>query len=166
MCVRTKLLFEKIDPEKDTVIVPLIVVSEILVPVPATQRLSVVSKLQEMFELYPFDLPAATIAADLVARHGTLSSTQQYNERQVLRADAMIIASAKAARAEKFYCHDKKCRALASLIMEACDLPTGDETMIDKWMAADIRDGKQPPKTPVSKLETKSKKHKKRERTD
>jgi hypothetical protein len=38
----------------------------------------------------------------------------------------MIVASAKAAGATRFYSHDTECRALASLIMTSYDLPTKD----------------------------------------
>jgi hypothetical protein len=149
--VRAKLLFERLDPEKDTVIVPMVVLSEILVPLSEAERLAVVGKLLEIFTICPFDLPAAMIAADLVAQHNKLPADQQYNERQVMRADTMVVASAKASGATDFYCHDKKCRGLAALVMTAHDLPTGGETMLDTWLAADIRDGKQPPKPVVHK---------------
>lgn len=36
----------------------------------------------------------------------------------------MIVASAKAFGASKFYTHDEKCRKLAGLAMDAYDLPT------------------------------------------
>ena len=48
----------------------------------------------------------------------------QYDSRDVLKADAMIIGTAKAAGATIFYTHDARCRALAQLVMKVEDLPT------------------------------------------
>ena len=85
------------------------------------------------------DLEAAAIAADLWSRHKEAPKDQQYGRRQVLRADAMIVASVCAAGATEFYSHDRRCRALASLLMAARDLPTDDPE--DMFLKDDIRRG-------------------------
>jgi len=68
-----------------------------------------------------------------------LSKDLQYNQRHVLKADAMIVAAAKSAGATEFYSHDKKCRALAKRVMKSFDLPTRDPN--DMFLADDIRRG-------------------------
>ena len=49
------------------------------------------------------------------------------SERDVLKADAMILATAKAAGATKFYTNDDKCRKLAILAgLQGCVIPRRD----------------------------------------
>lgn len=109
-----------------TIILPTIAVSEILVPVPEPQRGALAAKLSDLFVCPAFDLPAAAIAASLWSQHKKLPSDLQYKSRHVLRSDAMIVASAKSSGATVFYSHDRRCRALANLIMTGRDLPTND----------------------------------------
>ena len=74
--VRAKLLLAKVDPKKDTIILPVIAVSELLVPVPQIHRGAVIAVLQQKFVCPPFDLPAASIAAELTAQHSKLPQTE------------------------------------------------------------------------------------------
>lgn len=136
LATKAKLLLHML--RNDTVILPAVAVSEILVPVPSTNRGILTAKLASMFVCPSFDLPASAIAAELWAKHKKLKPSQ-HRQRQVLRADAMIVASAKAAGATLFYSHDKKCRQLASQIMEARDLPHRDPT--DMFAVKDIERG-------------------------
>jgi predicted nucleic acid-binding protein len=98
-----------------------------------------VAQIAGRFVCPSFDLPAAAIAADLWSRHKQLPSDLKYDSRHVLRADAMIVATAKAAGATDFYSCDKKCRALADFVMAAHDLPTRDEN--DMFLVDDLRRG-------------------------
>jgi len=155
--LRAKLLLEQANSKDGTIILPWIAIGELLIPVQESQRGAVIGVLQKMFFCASFDLPAASIAADLAAQYRKLPSADQYKERSVLRADTMIIASAKAAGATDFYTHDRKCRTLAGLVMLAHDLPLVDKSMEDIWIASDIKDGKEPPPA-VAKGKSKKKK--------
>jgi len=139
LCVRSKLLLHQIERRKGTVLLPTIAISELLVPVPKAQQGELIAALTKKFVCPPFDIMAAAIAADLWSRHKRLPQDQQYGSRQVLRADAMIVASACAAGATDFYSHDGNCRALASLVMTPHDLPTSDPE--DMFLEGDIRRG-------------------------
>jgi len=132
--------------QNDVLFLPAIAVSEILVPVPAAQRGTLASALAEKFNCPTFDLQAASIAADLWTRHKNLPADQRYADRQLLRADAMIVASAKAAGATCFYSHDKNCRTLAGLVMTARDLPTKPDanTPDGLFWAAAFENGEMP----------------------
>lgn len=137
--VRSRLLIFQLARRKSTVFLPTIAVAELLVPVPSAQKGVLIATLQSKFVCPAFDVHAAAIAADLWAMHSKLPQDLQYKKRHVLKADSMIIASAKAAGASEFYSHDKKCRALAALIMKSFDLPMNDPE--DMFLEGDIRRG-------------------------
>jgi hypothetical protein len=139
LSVRAKLLLHQLTRQKATIVLPTVAISELLVPVPKAQKGALIARFTKMFVCPPFDLEAAAIAADLWLRHKEAPKDQQYGRRQVLRADAMIVASVCAAGATEFYSHDRRCRALASLLMAARDLPTDDPE--DMFLKDDIRRG-------------------------
>jgi predicted nucleic acid-binding protein len=158
---RAKLLIYKAADDGDTIVLPAVVISELLVPVPSSQRGAVVQVLEKTFQCPPLDIPAATIAADLWSKFRSLPEGQTVNiSRNVLRADALIVASARAANATHFYSHDAQCRKLAELAgMKALDLPVATE-MNDHFLVSDIRTNTVPerraPKTQGSKARKKS----------
>ncbi len=137
--VRSKLLLHIAARKEGMILLPTVAISELLIPVPNAQRGALIAALQKLFVCPAFDLPAASIAADLWSQHRKLPQDQQYDRRQVLRSDSMSIASAKAAGATDFYSHDKKCRNLAALVMTARDLPTDDPD--DMFIKGDIARG-------------------------
>ena len=142
---RAKLLIYKAAEKGDTIVLPTVAISELLVPVPAGHRGALAQLLEKTFQCPPLDIPAATIAADLWSRFKGLPQNQASNNiRNVLRADALIVASARAANATHFYSHDTQCRALAELAgMKALDLPVATE-LEDQYLMADIRAGTVP----------------------
>ena len=111
--------------QEDTIILPAIAVSEVLTPIPEERKGALVSTLTEMFVCPPFDLRAAVVASRLRAEQKKLPAKERYTkrERHVLKADAMIVASVVVAGATRFYTSDKKCRKMASLIIDAPELP-------------------------------------------
>lgn len=147
--VRAKRLFDKFSREETTIILPTIAISEILIPVPPSETGLLIQALSEQFVCPTFDLQSATIAANIWATHKKLPRDQQYKNRHILKADAMIIASAHAAGATVFYSNDAECRRLASIVMTAEGLPDKPEVLEDLFIESDIRAGQQPP--PIKK---------------
>jgi hypothetical protein len=144
---RAQILLHKL--RNEIVVLPMVAVSELLVPVSASKRGLLVTTLDEMFVCRPFDQLAAAIAADIWAQHKKLPADLRYDDRQVLRADAMIVASAKAANATNFYTNDDRCRALASLVMRGRELPIHSGELFTKQM---IEEGNlELPKKPTRK---------------
>jgi hypothetical protein len=143
--IRAKLLLYQLTRDHPAIILPTIAISELLVPVPPSKTGALIAALTEQFVCPTFDLPAAAIAADLWARHKKLPRESQYKNRHVLRADAMIIASVKAAGATAFYTNDKTCRTLASLVIPAHGLPDKPTNLEDIFVEGDIRRGEEPP---------------------
>jgi hypothetical protein len=135
--IRSKILLELLTDQHATVVVPIVCVAELLVPIPPDKRGDFLTTLQAQFSCPPFDLPAASIAADLWQFQKSLPKEAQYSDRRLLRADLQIIASAKAAGATVFYSHDAKFRKVASHVMTAQELPKKHS---DMFVDRDIRD--------------------------
>jgi len=141
---RAKILMRVLEEKRVEIVVPTIVISELLVPMTDEERQSFVARIQEEFHCPPFDLYAATIAAQLHADHKKFSPKDRYENRKILKADCLIIATAKSAGAAEFYSHDAKARNLASLVMKASDMPRKAPNFV---VDQDIRGTLPPPKT-------------------
>jgi hypothetical protein len=137
---RALLLWMELYDKKTQIIIPTVVVSECLVPIPPLEHGGFIAKLQKMCFLAPFDLAACSLAAQLWQQHRGLPKDQRI-ERSVLKSDVMIVAAAKIAGASVFYSHDEKCRLLArSAGMTAKDLPTHSEDMFKNLLLKQNRD--------------------------
>jgi predicted nucleic acid-binding protein len=143
--LRAQMLFDQLYRDNATVILPTIAISEVLVPVPDADKGLLIQALAESFLCPTFDTHAADIAAKLWAKHKNLPQDQRYKDRHVLKADAMIIASAKAAGATEFYSNDRDCRKLAEFVMDAHGLPTRPRDLADVFVESDLRSGEGPP---------------------
>jgi predicted nucleic acid-binding protein len=138
---------------KETIVLPMVAITEILVPVPEHKKGAVINVLSKRFICPPFEMQAAVIASDLWRRYKELPADEQYGDRDVMRADTMIVATAKAVGATAFYSHDRKCRAMAALVMEARKIPDRDPdgNLFEKQQADDEEKGLLPP-LPTPKL--------------
>ena len=77
-----------------------------------------------------------------LGRSSGSAQNRDYSSRDILKADALIVASARAANVSCFYSHDENCRALAELTgMKAEDLPVA-RTLEDQYLLTDIKAGK------------------------
>jgi hypothetical protein len=161
---RAKLLIYKAADQGDIIVIPAMAISELLVPVPLGQHGAIIQVLEKNFQCPPLDLPAASIAADLWARFRSVSKSQPaIATRNVLRSDAFIVASARAANATHFFSHDKQCRTLAELAgMKASDLPA-PTTLDEKYLLSDIRSNSVPEIRPAQKKKGKKFKGRRRD---
>jgi predicted nucleic acid-binding protein len=135
---RSKYLLRELSDPEIHVVVPMICVAEVIAPLPDAKRGEFIAELQERFVLQPFDTRAAAIAAKLRELSASAGKDTQYG-RLVLKADTLIVASAKSAGATVFYTNDVNCRKLANIIMEGKDLPT---IAPDLFIDSEIREGK------------------------
>jgi len=148
---RSKLLLLRIS-NQDMIVLPTVAIAELLVPLTPTQKGPMILEFQERFLCYPLDIRAADLASGLWAQYKQGSQVpheQAADQAQAtstaIKRDALIVACARAANAERFYSHDGECRKLAELAgMEALDLPTGD-TLEAKYLLRDIQAGDVPP---------------------
>ncbi len=127
---RAKVLFDNFERAQAQIIVPSIVVAEYLTAVDESKRRDVASAIGARFIVAPFDIKCTALAANLFweGKQGRAMSTP--DARKCLRADSMIIATAKTHGAKRFYSHDKDCRSLAQKAgMEPWNLPTHEENL-------------------------------------
>ncbi len=133
---RARILLQDLTDKKALIVVPTVVVAELLTPVPVARHGAFISRLQERFFVKGLDVKNSSVAADLWTRHRTLPVAVR-SERSILKADTLIIATARVGGATSFYSHDRKFRALVELAgMEPHDLPTHSE---DLFTEAELR---------------------------
>ncbi len=128
---RAKILLHEL--REAQVVLPMDAIAELLIPVPKSKHGLVIIALRELFICPDFNDQAASIAADLWAKYKGVPTDQKYENKHVMRADAKIVATAKAAGATVFYSNDANCRTLANLIMAGKELPkASQELFIDQ----------------------------------
>lgn len=126
---RSKLLLRTLAEDEETVMVPAIAISEVLLGIRPEEHGEFIATLQERFFLPPYDLRAASLAAKLWQETRDLPKAEQPT-RTTLRADVMIVATAKVAQAKTIFSHDEKLRKLAARAgIDARDLPTHSANM-------------------------------------
>jgi predicted nucleic acid-binding protein len=128
---RALILFDDLQEQNQTVIIPTISVSELLCGIDYVEHGSFIEVLQKNLSIHPFDLPAASLAARLwqISKE-TATPKDKLPERIALKADLMILATASVAKASIFYSNDAWCRKMAEKIgLTARDLPTHSENM-------------------------------------
>jgi hypothetical protein len=130
---RAGLLFRSLQEQEATVIIPTVVVSEFLAGIAPEKRGDVLSNLSSRFHCVSFDVLASDLAATLWDKTRPLPRTDLPQQRQVLKADILIVATAKIAGATWFYSHEAPCRKLAELAeMEGKNLPTHAENLFEQ----------------------------------
>lgn len=123
MQLRSVILLDMLEEQKETIIVPTVAVAELLVGVEPAKHGDFIAEFQQRFFCPPFDLRASALAAELWLYHRGLPKGEQL-QRNVLKSDVMIIATAKAAGATVYYSQERKARALATKVgMRAEELP-------------------------------------------
>ena len=121
---RAKWLFEMLEEEKSQIVVPTVAVAEYLTPIPSNDHAAVLAAMRERFLLAPFDVRAASLAAQLFGEGRIVRTVGKPGARKCLRADSLIIATAVTFGARVFYTGDDDCRTMASKVMEAKGMPT------------------------------------------
>ena len=86
---RAAILLELLQEKKETVIIPSIMVSELLVKVEPSKHGTYIAELQKRFFIPLFDLPAAALAASLWLQHRELPKDERdcAGDTQVRRDD-------------------------------------------------------------------------------
>ncbi len=126
---RARVLIRDLEVKGEAIIIPAVSVAELLAPLDDHEHGNFMAVLTQRFFCPPFDLPAASLASQLWKYHRDLPPKDQL-QRTVLKADVLIVATARVAGASIFYSHDSRCRKLAERAgMKALDLPTHSEDL-------------------------------------
>jgi len=131
MISRAQALFEDLDAEDADVLVPSVVVSEFLAGTPKTQHAGLLEVLNHRFQLPPFDVRTAAIAAglwrDTAERNPHLREVVREafpaTEKSKIKADIMILATALMRKSDTIYTHDGPLRTIAEGLIEVRELP-------------------------------------------
>ncbi len=121
---RARSLFSQLKTVGATIIIPSVAVAEFLIPIADKDaKNKVMSAISESFAIMPFDARCCELASTLYAEWKPAYQDGTPGSRDFLKADAMIVATAKIYGASIFYSDDKKCREMASQVMEAKEMP-------------------------------------------
>ena len=118
-------LFKELEEDEAQIIVPSVVVLEFITPIRSSdERANVIAALTERFLIEPFDVRDAALAAELWNEGKSKREMKKEGARACLRADALIVATAKNHGATEFYTEDNDCFEMANKVMTAKRLPS------------------------------------------
>jgi predicted nucleic acid-binding protein len=124
MQARATILLDVLEESGSEIVVPTVMVSELLAPIEPRFHGAFIAEIQSRFFTPLFDIRAASLAAELRQFQKGLPKDPK-THRDIVKADTMIVATAKVAGATDFYSHDAGCRAMAAKAgMQPHDLPT------------------------------------------
>ncbi len=134
--MRAEWLFDMLDEIEAQIIVPTVVLSEYLVPIDPSKRQASIAEASQRFLIAPFDVRATALAAELFLKGKAMRGIGATpgvpgipGERNLLKNDTIVIATACTAGASVLYTHDGQCRELARHCMAAEDFPTGPNNL-------------------------------------
>lgn len=115
MIERAEALIKQCEENKDTVVVPAIVVGEVLCNLPLENQPQLFKVLNESFIIVPYDIHAARHNAKIWQEQEPLRQELRKAEvpRQAIKADIAILATALAYSCEILYTGDKDLIKLA-----------------------------------------------------
>ena len=127
-------LFQMLEREEAQVIVPSVVVAEFVTAFQSSEdRALAIAAISKRFLIEPFDVKDAALAAQLWHYGKTQREKKVAGSRICLRADSLIVATAKNHGAEIFYTEDQHCRDLATAAkMIARELPRIPDSLFEQ----------------------------------
>ena len=127
MISKTMRFFKHLDDKEIKVIIPSVVLSEFLMPIPVTDMGKYLHEIEEKFMVVPYDAMTAIEFAKI------WQSKQDDNTIQALRhdgfskhhlkVDGMIVATALTQKASCIYSHDPGLKKFASGYIEVKEIP-------------------------------------------
>ena len=131
MIPRCQAFLEELDAIDAEILVPSVVVAEFLAGAPKEQHTELLDVLHRRFELPPFDVRMAAVAAQLWREGAEQNPHLREQVRQLfpgtekskIKADMMILSTALVRRADVLYTHDGPLRTVAQNRLEVRELP-------------------------------------------
>ncbi|MFH0957720.1 MAG: hypothetical protein V1897_03365 [Pseudomonadota bacterium] len=127
MVPKAKAFLEYLQENKITALIPMPVLAEILIHVPAENHLGFIDHLRKGYHLPPFDFQAASFYARLFKTNiKSLKKERgdQHLTNRDIKADLMIVASALAQGASCIYSDDKGLMKVAGNAIKVEKLPS------------------------------------------
>lgn len=114
-CDRAARLFIWLEERKAQIIIPTVCVAELLTPLDEAEQHQMLALISRRLRPAVFDLPPSALAARLHRQAMEDRQKQKGDKpaRHVLRADTLIVASARTAGATHFFTEDQDCRKIA-----------------------------------------------------
>ena len=139
MVRRARALMKELEKNKVDILVPAVVVSEFLAGVPKSQHTELLRVLNRRFELPPFDVRAAAVAAEvwreIASRNPDLRAQIQETfpgtQRSKIKADIQILATALVRKADVLYTHDGPLTNVAAGLITVRGLPPPPPTQVE-----------------------------------
>jgi len=125
MILRAELFLDLLEERKVRIMVPAVVQGEFLVRVPADKHQEVLAVFEKRFQVVPYDSVAASWAAKIYQKHKVSGTSHSNANRDVLKADIQILATAVTRKASVLYTHDEDLTKLASPYLRVSQLPEG-----------------------------------------
>lgn len=114
-CERAASLFTWLENQQAQIIIPAICAAELLTPLEEPEQNKMLALIAGRCRPAMFDLSSAALAAHLQRLALADREKQPANKpaRHILRADTLIVASAKTAGATHFFTEDRRCKSIA-----------------------------------------------------
>lgn len=143
MIRRAKALFDELEDQDAEILVPTVVVSEFLAGVPKSEHEELLRVLDRRFQLPPFDVRAAAVAArvwrDAAERNPHLRDQIREafpgTSKVKIKADIQILATSLARNADVLYTHDGALRMMGEGLIEVRGLPPAPPTQTEFFSA-------------------------------
>ena len=132
---KMRLFLERLASENQRIMIPTVVLAEYLVKVPVEDHAAEVNRIQAIYRVFPFDVKAASISADIGGSLTYQSTVNQFAEtqhvtreeaRQLVKVDVMIVATAIANNAERIISEDPHIRSIAGTRIPVDPIPPVD----------------------------------------
>jgi predicted nucleic acid-binding protein len=127
MIPKTRRFLEHLDDKQIKAIIPSVVLSEFLMPIPADKMGIYLHKIDEKFLVIPYDAMAAIEFAKIWQSKNDDNTIQALRHdgfsKHHLKVDGMIIATAVTQKASCIYSHDTGLKKLASGYIEVKEIP-------------------------------------------
>jgi predicted nucleic acid-binding protein len=128
MIPKTVRFLKQLDAQQIKVIIPSVVLSEFLMPIPTSEMNAYLQKIEEKFLLIPYDAIAAIEFAKIWQSKQDDNTIQTLINKSFskhhLKVDGMIVATAVTRRASCIYSHDPGLKKFAAGYIEVKEIPS------------------------------------------
>jgi predicted nucleic acid-binding protein len=127
MIPRAQEFLLQLDKQKANILLPTVVVSDLLLPIPQREHGAFVKEISKRFLIAPYDMSAALLYAriwqDRYDEQIVDELLNEGNTKGYIKANCMIVAIAIAQNADCIYSHDRSVHKFAEGKIKVANLP-------------------------------------------